>query len=119
MATPQTKTVEPVASVTPSIFSILTPYRAGFLASSTNYAEIREFVRSFGTNPAMQDKTISISFCPPSQFARTRIAEYALAPNRAPAARENFTLSGAEVSTCDPTGNRTPINGLKSRRPNR
>jgi len=80
---------------------ILDSKRAGFLASSTNYAEIREFVRSFGTNPAMQDKTISISFCPPSQFARTRIAEYALAPTRAPAARENFALSGAEVSICD------------------
>src|SRR3989344_4079460 len=80
---------------------ILDSKRAGFLASSTNYSEIREFVRSFGTNPAMQDKTISISFCPPSQFARTRIAEYALAPTRAPAARENFALSGAEVSICD------------------
>ena len=83
---------------------VLDSKQAGFLASSTNYAEIREFVRSFGTNPAMQDKTISISFCPPSQFARTRIAEFALAPTRAPAARENFALSAAEVSICEPRG---------------
>lgn len=98
---------------------ILDSKRAGFLARSTNYAEIREFVRSFGTNPAMRDKTISISFCPPSEFARTRIAEFALTPTRALAARENFALSGAEVSICDPTGNRTPVLALRRPRPSR
>ena len=66
---------------------ILDSKHAGFLASNTNYAEIREFVRSFGTNPAMQDKTISISFCPPSDFARKQKAEFALTPSPPPAGR--------------------------------
>ena len=91
---------------------ILDSKRAGFLASSTNYAEIREFVRSFGTNPVMQDKTISISFCPPSDFARIQKAEFAPAPRRAPAARGAFALSPEEVSICGPTGSRTPTSSM-------
>ena len=86
---------------------ILDSKQAGFLATSTNYAEIREFVRSFGTNPAMKDKTISISFCPPSDFARIQKAEFAHMPRRAPAARGPFALSAEEVSMCGPIGNRT------------
>src|SRR3989344_4447335 len=81
---------------------ILDSQHAGFLASSTNYAEIREFVRSFGTNPAMRDKTISVSFCPPSEFARTRLTHFARPPRRAPQARGSFALTPAEVSECDP-----------------
>jgi hypothetical protein len=76
---------------------ILDSKHAGFLASSTNYAEIREFVRSFGTNPAMCDKTISISFCPPSAFARTRMQKCAPTPRRAPAARAHFGLRAEDV----------------------
>ena len=98
---------------------ILDSKRSGFLASSTNYAEIREFVRSFGTNPSMKDKTISISFSPPSQFARTRLAGLAPAETAAPQAREIFSLSAGEVSICDPTGNRTPVSTLRRSRPSR
>jgi hypothetical protein len=47
---------------------ILDSKRAGFLVESTEYGEIRSFVKEFGTNPALKDKTISISFCPPSVF---------------------------------------------------
>ena len=79
---------------------ILDSKQAGFLASSTNLHEIRNFVRSFGTNPAMQDKTISISFCPPSDFARIQKAEFARMPRRAPQARGPFALSDEEVSIC-------------------
>ena len=86
---------------------ILDSKHAGFLASSTNYAEIREFVRSFGTNPAMQDKTISISFSPPSDFARIRRMKFASALSRAPQARGVSALSAEEVSICGLTGNRT------------
>ncbi len=98
---------------------ILDSKRAGFLASSTKYAEMRDFVRSFGTNPALKDKTISISFCPPSDFARIRKAEFISSPHGALRAPAHFGLSDREVSFCDPTGNRTPITGLKSRCPNR
>ena len=88
---------------------ILDSKRAGFLASSENLHEVRDFLRSFGTNPALKDKTISISFSPPSDFARTQKAEFALSPYFAPSAREKFSLSDSEVSLCDPTGSRTPL----------
>ena len=77
---------------------ILDSQRAGFLASSTNYAEIRKFVRSFGTNPAMRDKTISISFCPPSALARARLMHFARPLRRGTPARGSFALTPAEVS---------------------
>ena len=98
---------------------ILDSKRAGFLATSENLHEMRDFLRSFGTNPLLQDKTISISFCPPSEFARTHKADSILSPYHAPSARADFFLSEREVSVCDPTGDRTRITGLKSRCPNR
>ena len=92
---------------------ILDSKHAGFLASSTNYAEIREFVRSFGTNPAMHNKTISISFSPPSDFARIRRMEFASALRRAPQARGVSALSAEEVSICGLTGNRTRDSAMR------
>src|SRR3990167_5154111 len=97
---------------------ILDSKRAGFLASSENLHEMRDFLRSFGTNPALKDKTISISFCPPSEFARTRKAEFISSPYIAPSARPDFALTSDQVSICDPAESRTPVNGLKTRCPN-
>ena len=88
---------------------ILDSKRAGFLATSENLHEMRDFLRSFGTNPALKDKTISISFCPPSEFARARKTEFISSPYIAPSARPDFALTSDQVSECDPTGNRTPI----------
>jgi hypothetical protein len=81
---------------------ILDSKRAGFLATSENLHEMRDFLRSFGTNPALNDKTISISFCPPSEFARTRKTEYGFPPTLAPSARAGFALTSDEVSVCGP-----------------
>lgn len=88
---------------------ILDSKHAGFLATSENLHEMRDFLRSFGTNPALLNKTISISFCPPSDFARIRKAEFLFTPHSAPSARSHFSLTTEEVSNCDLTGNRTPI----------
>ena len=88
---------------------ILDSKRAGFLATSENLHEMRDFLRSFGTNPALKDKTISISFCPPSEFARARKTDFILSPYSAPSARPDFALTSDQVSNCDPTGNRTRI----------
>ena len=88
---------------------ILDSKHAGFLASRENLHEMRDFLRSFGTNPAMNDKTISISFCPPSIFARTRKADLISSPCSAPSARPHFSLTDHEVSLSDPTRNRTAI----------
>ena len=98
---------------------ILDSQHAGFLASSTNYAEIREFVRSFGTNPAIRDKTISISFCPPSELARARRAQFGAAHSRAASRRGSAALTSDEVLICDPTGNRTRICAVRGHCPNR
>jgi hypothetical protein len=80
---------------------ILDSKRAGFLATSENLHEMRDFLRSFGTNPALKDKTISISFCPPSEFARTRKTDFIPSPYSAPSARPDFALPSDQVSECD------------------
>ena len=98
---------------------ILDSKRAGFLATSENLHEMRDFLRSFGTNPALKDKTFSISFCPPSIFARTRTAEFISSPHSAPAAHADFSIPSDQVSECDPTGSRTRLPSLKSLCPNR
>ena len=77
---------------------ILDSKHAGFLATRENLHEMRDFLRSFGTNPALNNKTISISFCPPSIFARTRKADFISSPYSAPSARPHFSLTDHEVS---------------------
>ena len=96
---------------------ILDSKRAGFLATSENLHEMRDFLRSFGTNPALKDKTISISFCSPSEFARTRKAELISSSYIAPSPRPDFSLTSDQVSFCDPTGSRTPIYAVRGRCP--
>ena len=86
---------------------------------SENLHEMRDFLRSFGTNPALKDKTISISFYPPSEFARARKTDFIPSPYSAPSARPDFALTSDQVSECDPTGNRTPISTVKGWRPSR
>src|SRR3990167_7683856 len=93
---------------------ILDSKRAGFLATSENLHEMRDFLRSFGTNPALKDKTISISFCSPSEFARTRKAELISSSYIAPSPRPDFSLTSDQVSFCDPTDRKSPVNGLKN-----
>ena len=98
---------------------ILDSKQAGVLATSENLHEMRDFLRSFGTNPALKDKTISISFCPPSEFAKARKTESALSQQGASPRPAHFALTPDQVSICDPTGNRTPLPSLRSSCPNR
>ena len=98
---------------------ILDSKRAGFLVESTEFAEIRDFVHAFGTNPALRDKTISISFCPPSVFVNASMARGGFASVGAPAARRALVLSSEEVAICDPTENRTPISWMRTKCPSR
>ena len=76
----------------------------GDLSTSENLHEVRDFLRSFGTNPALKDKTISISFCLPSDFVRARKTDFIPSPYSTPSARAHFGLSDQEVSVCDPIG---------------
>ena len=80
---------------------ILDSKHAGFLATSENLHEMRDFLRSFGTNPALKEKTISILFCPPSVFTRARKTELTFSPYSAPSARPDFLLTPLEVAECD------------------
>jgi site-specific DNA recombinase len=98
---------------------ILDSKRAGFLASSTKYAEMRDFVRSFGTNPALLDMTVSISFSSPSQLVSARKTDSHFAHAHLAAARERAAAYFGEVSDCDPTGNRTPLSTVRGSRPSR
>ena len=90
---------------------ILDSKRAGFLATSENLHEMRDFLHSFGTNPLLQDKTISISFCPPSEFARKQKTDSILSPFSAPSARGRLGLSEPEVSMCGESEIRTRDTG--------
>jgi hypothetical protein len=80
---------------------ILDGKQAGFLLRKENLHEMRDFLRSFGTNPALKDKTINISFCPPTDFARARKADFLSSSHITPKASPNFLLSEREVALCD------------------
>jgi site-specific DNA recombinase len=80
---------------------ILDSKHAGFLATRENFHEMKDFLRSFGTNPALNNKTISISFCPPSIFARTRKADFISSPYITPQASPIFSLDAEGVSFCE------------------
>ena len=80
---------------------ILDSKRSGFLSSSSEYTEIRDFVRTFGTNPSLFNKTITISFCSPSLLVRHSAVRGDFSSAHAPAARRDFSLSTDEVALCD------------------
>ena len=86
---------------------ILDSKHAGFLATRENFHEMKDFLRSFGTNPALNNKTISISFCPPSIFARTRKADFISTPAITPKASPIFSLDAEGVSFCERGWDRT------------
>ncbi len=98
---------------------ILDMKKATQLQTTDNFFEIRDYFKKIGTNSQLRDKSVSVSFCPPTEFARTQNAEFLLSPYSAPSARADFSLTSAEVSLCDPTGNRTLITALRRRCPNR
>jgi len=50
-----------------------------------------------------RNETISISFCPPSDFARIRKAEFISSSHGALRVPAHFGLSDREVSFCDPS----------------
>jgi len=48
---------------------ILDIKKATQLTSSDNFFEIRDYFKKIGTNPVLREKSASISFCPPTEFA--------------------------------------------------
>ncbi len=48
---------------------ILDMKKATELSSSDNFLEIRDYIKKIGTNPIMRDKSVTVSFSPPTAFA--------------------------------------------------
>ena len=98
---------------------ILDMKKATQLQSSDNFFEIRDYFKKIGTNSQLRDKSVSFSFCPPTEFALNSKADLTPAEPRHIIARERATHFSDEVSNCDLTGNRTQITALRRRCPNR
>ena len=79
---------------------ILDTKQANFLTKSDNFYDIKVFVQKVGTNPLVRDKSARFGVPVPSVFVADRRAF-------------------GQVVNCDPTGNRTPIDRLKTCCPNR
>ena len=86
---------------------ILDMKKATQLVSSDNFFEIRDYFKKIGTNQILRDKSISISFCPPTEFIYTRRANLIFSQPRTPLACSNFSLTTDEVSFCGPYRTRT------------
>ncbi len=79
---------------------ILDIKKATQLVSSDNFFEIRDYFKKIGTNPQLREKSVSISFCPPTEFACARRADFKFSPPCAPSARPHFSLTTDQVSFC-------------------
>ena len=53
---------------------ILDMKKATQLQTTDNFFEIRDYFKKIGTNSQLQDKSVSVSFCPPTEFACARTA---------------------------------------------
>ncbi len=83
--------------------------KATELVSSDNLDEMREFLRMFGSNPVMRDKSIAITFSPPSEFVSACKAGADFAHPLLSIARKRASEFSADFYVCDPTENRTLI----------
>ena len=92
---------------------ILDTKKAALLASSDNFHEIRDFVRKVGTNPIMRDRSVSVSFCPPSEFAFAEKSGKDFAHPFLPAARLRAAAESDDVQSCPPRRTRTSNHLLK------
>ena len=98
---------------------ILDMKKATQLQTTDNFFEIRDYFKKIGTNSQLQDKSVSVSFCPPTEFACARTAGEDFHHPLTTIARQRAGQLFERVSDCDPTGNRTPITALRRRCPNR
>ncbi len=98
---------------------ILDTKQADFLSSSDNFKEIAFFVKKVGTNPRVLDKSAHFGALAPFGFVLSARRFLPFSSSGTPSARRSSALSECEVSTCDPTGNRTPIYAVKGRCPSR
>ena len=74
---------------------ILDANKAEKLSASDSFPEIKAFVQKVGTNPLLLDKSVSVSFGEPWDFAASRLAGRAPAERRS---REAISLPKRESS---------------------
>ena len=80
---------------------ILDMKKATQLRTTDNFFEIRDYFKKIGTNSQLRDKSVSVSFCPPTEFVFKSKANSDLTPPRQIIARKRATHFPKRVSFCD------------------
>ena len=86
---------------------ILDMKKGAELVSSDNFFEIRDYLKKIGTNPIMRDKSVSVSFCPPAEFALAQKSGTEFAHPLAKIARQRAEYFFSEVHDCPSSWIRT------------
>ena len=80
---------------------ILDMKKATQLKSSGNFFEIRDYFKKIGTNPTLRDKSVLISFCPPTEFALAHNTDSDSAHPTTLTARQRAGQVSDRVLKCD------------------
>ena len=88
---------------------ILDMKKATQLVSSDNFFEIRDYFKKVGTNLQLRDKSVSVSFCPPTEFAFTCKTDSDFGHPLLITARKRAGEFSDQVMNCAPMRNRTSI----------
>ena len=86
---------------------ILDMKKATQLKTSDNFFEIRDYFKKIGTNLQLRDKSVSVSFCPPTEFAFSQKPDLNSADSSAILARKRATHFSDQVSFGGPYRTRT------------
>ena len=86
---------------------ILDMKKATQLQNSVDFFEIRDYFKKIGTNLQLVDKSVSVSFCPPTEFALAHNTDSDSAHPTHTLARKRALGFSDQVSECDPTESRT------------
>ncbi len=79
---------------------ILDMQKATQLKTSDNFFEIRDYFKKIGTNPQLRDKSVSISFCPPTEFTCARKAGENFNHSFITLARKRATIFSGNFPDC-------------------
>lgn len=74
--------------------------KATQLQNSVDFFEIKDYFKKIGTNLQLRDKSVSVSFCPPTEFALARNLILDSADFSTTTARKRATDFSNEVSFC-------------------
>ncbi len=88
---------------------ILDIKKATQLTSSDNFFETKDYFKKIGTNPVLREKSVSISFCPPTEFACARKAGEDFSHPLLTLARKRATIFSGDFPECGDGGNRIPV----------